>query len=234
MALALSKAQGEIRSAEKDATNPHFKSSYATLASVWDACRAALSKNELAVVQTGDFDDKGPLLITRLIHSSSAVITSTIRVRPMKDDMQGLGSAWTYARRYALAAIVGVAPDDDDDANEATRPQRQNQNPPPPKQQEKRPSQADWDRNPGWENQLVSEKQVTLLHVTMSKVGVAKDLVKAFCLEKFGKDSSKNLTRGEFQKVLLWLQNEAAPTPNQAEQAIAKAFEPLPFEKETK
>jgi hypothetical protein len=114
IAAALAKAQGEIRGAVKDSTNPHFKSKYADLASVWDACRTALSKNGLAVFQTTETTADGIFLVTTLAHSSGEWMRGTFPVQPVQNTPQGLGSALTYARRYSLAAMVGVAPEDDD------------------------------------------------------------------------------------------------------------------------
>lgn len=121
LAGALAKAQGEIRGAVKDSTNPHFKSKYADLASVWDACRLPLSKHGLAVIQTTEPTDNGRVrVITTLAHSSGQWVRGTLDVAPTQNTPQGMGSALTYCRRYALAAMVGVAPDDDDDGNAAS------------------------------------------------------------------------------------------------------------------
>jgi len=121
LSTALAKAQGTIASAKKDRENPFFKSSYADLASVWDACRKPLSDNGLSVVQTTDITDKGVFLVTMLAHASGQWISGILPIRPVKDDPQGMGSAITYMRRYALAAIAGVAPEEhDDDGNEAS------------------------------------------------------------------------------------------------------------------
>ena len=119
LAEALSKAQAKITGALKDSANPFFKSKYADLASVWDACREQLSANGLAVIQTTDVDPEGVLVITTLAHSSGEWIRGRLRMVPTKSDPQGVGSCLTYARRYALAAIVGVA-QVDDDANAAS------------------------------------------------------------------------------------------------------------------
>lgn len=116
IAGALAKAQGVVKGASKDATNPHFRSKYADLASVWDACRAALSENGIAVVQGPSSNDDGSVsVVTMLCHSSGQWMSETLSVKPVKADAQGIGSAITYLRRYGLAAMVGVAPDDDDD-----------------------------------------------------------------------------------------------------------------------
>lgn len=114
LVTALAKAQGRIQPAIKDKKNPHFKSSYADLSSVWDACRSALSENGLAVIQTVETHDKEPVLITTLAHSSGQWMRSEMPIITQKMDPQGIGSALTYYRRYSLASIVGVAPEDDD------------------------------------------------------------------------------------------------------------------------
>ncbi len=123
LATALAKAQGSIKGAIKDAENPHFRSKYADLASVWDACRKELSTNGLSVLQAprGVATEGGWIVEveTRLMHSSGQWIADTITIPVGKPDAQGIGSALTYARRYALASFVGVAPEDDD-GNAAT------------------------------------------------------------------------------------------------------------------
>lgn len=118
---ALAKAQGQMEPAIKDSSNPHFKSKYADLASVWEACREALSKNGLAVTQTMDFVGEKQVLITTLGHSSGQWIKSIIALPIQKPGPHELGSCLSYCRRYALAAMVGVY-QDDDDANAAQKP----------------------------------------------------------------------------------------------------------------
>lgn len=125
IAAALSKAQGEIQHAAKDSTNPHFNSKYADLASVLDACREPLAKNQLSFTQLPCKMESFWVLITRLMHSSGEFMESHCPIITSKQDAQGFGSGLTYARRYALASMVGVA-QDDDDANAATKKQNQN------------------------------------------------------------------------------------------------------------
>jgi hypothetical protein len=114
LAAALCKAQAEMEGAKKDATNPHFKTNYADLASVWAAIREPLTKNGLAVVQLLRSIQGGVEVETILLHSSGQQISDVFAVPATKNDAQGYGSAATYARRYALMAMVGVAPEDDD------------------------------------------------------------------------------------------------------------------------
>lgn len=124
LAAALAKAQAVMAGASKDKTNPAFKSKYADLASVWDACREALTANGIAVVQmTRPSEAQEVIVETRLCHSSGQWIEGALAIPVTKNDAQGFGSCLTYARRYALAAAVGVAPDDDDgNAAAAARP----------------------------------------------------------------------------------------------------------------
>jgi hypothetical protein len=118
LAKALSEAQAKIKHAAKDSKNPHYRSSYASLASVQDACREQLSSHGLAVTQATILLNNQWVLVTRLMHTSGQFIESQTPIINSKGDAQGFGSALTYARRYALSSLVGVA-QDDDDANEA-------------------------------------------------------------------------------------------------------------------
>ena len=119
LSTALSKAQGLIEGAKKDAANPFFKSKYADLASVWDACRAALAVNGLAVIQSPAAEGTRVSVDTLLTHSSGQWVAGTVSVTAKEDSPQAIGSAITYLRRYALQSFVGVAPEDDD-ANAAS------------------------------------------------------------------------------------------------------------------
>lgn len=125
LAEALSKTQSEIEGAKKDSTNPHFNSRYADLASVWEAIREPMTKNGLSVAQYLDTNDHGQtFLITKLMHTSGEEIVGRYPIFLDAQNItnpQRLGSAVTYARRYALSAMLGVAPEDDD-GNEASKP----------------------------------------------------------------------------------------------------------------
>jgi len=84
------------------------------LSAVLSAGREALSKNDLAVIQTTEPSDAGIVVITTLAHKSGEWIRGKLCMTPVKNDPQGIGSCITYARRYALSAIVGIAQVDDD------------------------------------------------------------------------------------------------------------------------
>jgi hypothetical protein len=110
IAKALAAAQMEMGKALKQSDNPHFRSKYADLGNVMDACMPALNKNGIAVVQTMQDET----VITKLIHESGETLECPVPLLIGKRDMQGLGSAITYARRYGLMALAGIAPEDDD------------------------------------------------------------------------------------------------------------------------
>jgi hypothetical protein len=121
LATALAKAQAEITDAVKDASNPHFRNDYASLASVLEAVRAPLSKNGLGILQATKITSDGMILVSRLTHSSGQWVESETPLMMTKQDMQGLGSAITYARRYAVACMCGVSQVDDDGEGSAGR-----------------------------------------------------------------------------------------------------------------
>jgi hypothetical protein len=122
IASALAKAQASMKNAALNKVNPHFKSKYADLAGIRDTVIPDLAKNGIAVVQTIDTRDGNLVMLTRLIHAGGQWIESLCPI-PAGSDMQKMGSAITYARRYSLSAICGIAADEDDDANAAAAPQ---------------------------------------------------------------------------------------------------------------
>lgn len=124
LAAALAKAQGQIEGAKKSSSNPFFKSKYADLAECWNTCREALTANGISVIQMPEeINENGRLNITTMLaHSSGQYISSTLTMTVTKLDPQAMGSAITYGRRYALAAMVGLAQEDDDGEKAMARP----------------------------------------------------------------------------------------------------------------
>ena len=116
---ALVKASADIKTARRDAENPFFKSKYADLPCIVDACKNALLKNNLVVTQSTILLNGSTALVTTLHHTSGQWIRGYYPVTAMKPDPQAMGSAITYARRYALSAMVGVVSEDDDDGESA-------------------------------------------------------------------------------------------------------------------
>ena len=112
---ALINAQAKFKPAVKDAENPHFGSAFVSLTGVLNAVTDALREQRIAVLQLTDVEPDGrTVLLTRLVHESGEWIGGRYPINPVKQDPQSYGSALTYARRYALMSLVGIAPEDDD------------------------------------------------------------------------------------------------------------------------
>lgn len=123
-AAAMAKVQEGIGGAIKGNVNPAFKSKYADLTAVWEAWQAIGPAAGFSVMQFPglyDPDAKAMGMDTLVMHSSGQWVRSSLSVPLGKVDAQGYGSAATYARRYSLAAAVGICPEDDD-GNAASRP----------------------------------------------------------------------------------------------------------------
>jgi len=120
LAEALAKAQSTMQEAKQDAKNPFFKSNYADLTSVWRACRRSLTENGLSISHSTMLSDGEIILVTTLLHSSGEWQRGYYPLMLAKRDAQSMGSAITYAKRYALAAMVGVCAEGEDDDAEAT------------------------------------------------------------------------------------------------------------------
>jgi len=124
---ALAKAQGQIQVASKDKINPAFRSKYADITSVWEACREALSKHEISVTQWPIHSENNKLhLVTRIAHAGEWM-QGEFSIPVDKSNAHGYGSAVTYAKRFALSAALGIVSDDevqaDDDGNAASQAQ---------------------------------------------------------------------------------------------------------------
>lgn len=120
IATALSEFQKEVGNVTKDATNPFFKSRYASLENVISTVKPILAKHGLSYSQFPD--EEG--LTTILMHSSGEYLTASSKLLMKDATPQGQGSAITYLRRYALSAVLGIATEDDDDGEAGTKPSR--------------------------------------------------------------------------------------------------------------
>lgn len=136
LAASLACAQGAMSVAIKDSVNPHFKSRYADLASVIDAVRPHLSVNGIAFVQDVTTEPGLVCVETTLYHKSGQWLSNKLAVACKDLSPQPVGSATTYARRYALMALCGIAPAEDDDGEAAQRPQAPPVRPAPVRQPE--------------------------------------------------------------------------------------------------
>lgn len=111
---ALSKCQGALSGAIKESSNPFFKSKYADLHQVWETARKPLADNNLCILQPIKAINDKLYIVTILGHASGQWMKSYTPIKSQKDDAQSMGSAITYARRYGLAAMIGIAQMDDD------------------------------------------------------------------------------------------------------------------------
>lgn len=111
---ALAMAQAEVENASKVAANPHFKSRYADLAEVLNTVRPVFARHGISIMQSTSFDGATVSVTTVLGHKDGGWASSCASCVPAKTDAQGIGAATTYLRRYALAAIAGIAQEDDD------------------------------------------------------------------------------------------------------------------------
>lgn len=184
LAKALNGAQAMQNAAKKDALNPFFKSRYATLESVWEACGEALEKNGLSIAQTvGFLPEAGPTLITTLLHISGQWIEGEQPLASKGLSPQELGSAISYARRYGLSAMLGIVEEDDDSEaamNAAPRPQ----------QSVPKPQGVASEAKPA---PVISEAQRRRLMAIQHKSGMPDEAVKAL-IAKYGFASSKDIS----------------------------------------
>ena len=120
---ALAAAQSEVENAIKGNVNPHFKSRYADLAEVLNTVRPTFARHGLSILQSTAFDGINVSVTTTLAHAEGGWVSSCASCVPARVDAQGIGAATTYLRRYALAAMAGVA-QEDDDGNAASHQQR--------------------------------------------------------------------------------------------------------------
>jgi hypothetical protein len=150
LAVALAKAQGEIRTIGFDSTNPHFKNKYASLTAIMDGVRPPLAKQGLAIVQGASESTEGFLVETMLVHSSGEFIGNVVPVPVSKHDAQGVGSAITYGRRYGVSALLALATDEEDDGNAAAKAKPEPKAPKPErvKSAEASTPEREWDGTP--------------------------------------------------------------------------------------
>lgn len=118
LAKALSSAQAEVANPTNTAINPFYKSKYAPLPDVLNALKSVMGKYGLAAIQNPYTEDDKVLITTMITHESGEWLeTDPLALRPEKNTPQGVGSAITYGRRYALSAVLGIASEEDDDGN---------------------------------------------------------------------------------------------------------------------
>jgi len=167
-------AYGKLPNPKKNAANPAFKSKYANLEELLSVTRPVLAALGLALVQEPVSDGDRIGVHTRLLHEGGDVLDfGSYTVPLVKHDAQGAGSAITYTRRYAIAAIFGLA-QEDDDGNAAARPAAKVDKPSPDSPRTEAQSRKAW--------------------ALAKECGMDEDGLRAFMEAKTGKASSRELT----------------------------------------
>jgi hypothetical protein len=232
---ALCKAQAEYKPIKRNAVNPFFKSRYADLAQVCETLMPLLVKHGISVTQPTDDYDGVTYVQTQFMHGESGEwIRGKYPVKPIKQDPQAQGSATTYARRYALCAMAGIAVEGDDDDGAAGSGTHRQSVVQAPTQQPTQPKKAaakqsppakqvpQEDKEPEFNpDAQATEQQLDFMQAVLTKAGVGAAKV----LERFGKEKLNDLTLGECRKVVEGCTTKIAQAEAyaQAQQAQAEA-----------
>lgn len=193
LADALVKAQAEMPAVDKDGTNPHFQNRFASLDNIIAKTRPVLNRHGLAVVQFPAVSELGaPTLRTIIVHNESGEqMSADMPLFVSKQDMQGLGSAITYARRYAWAAALGIASDEDDDGNHAASSSAQAAQ----TAQQSQPSQSS-------QASTITEPQRKRLFAIAKAKNVDDETVKRLVKEVAGVDSSSAVPKAKYDALV--------------------------------
>ncbi len=199
---ALSKAQGEMKPAVMDCRNPHYNSQYASLTSVQDAYREPFARHGLLITQMVFSKDNRYSIRTVLGHSSGQWMSNVFTLLLDKQNMQGLGSAVTYARRYGISSLIGVVDTEDDDGNAAVdRPVKSQETTPAPQGKVVSPKTGEapkaFIQMPG----KVSLAQIQQLTHMTDEYSWGTDRVRAYLKTYFNVDSMKDMTQEQFKNI---------------------------------
>ena len=195
VAAALAKAQGALSTVPRTKLMQGEKYSfwYADLAACWEACRKPLADNKLAVVQLPTITDTSVVVATLLAHESGEWFRGEVAI-PVRDrSAQVVGAALTYARRYGLSALVGLASDEDLDADAIDREERRKGAP------EKRAKPPAGDAGP-----------VRVIEAAMAAKKLALKNVLDYCKTAFGKDTLAALDIQQTNILLALIRQGAA------------------------
>lgn len=204
LSKSLVETQKELKQPLKDAKNPFFKSEYVPLENVAEAITQTATKYGLAFSQYATTTESGNVSVgTIVFHESGEYIEfPPLILKPENTKPQSIGSAITYAKRYALSAIFGITSDKDDDGNKA------NGNGEPQKQPQKR-NQKQAQQNDEPDVHAIVEKYVQQLAV----LGVKREDVVEYVCNKHNVgnmfDIQPNILVGEIKQIWLKKSNEA-------------------------
>jgi hypothetical protein len=208
LAGALVQAQAKMPAVAKDSENPHFKSRFTSLDALVAATRPILNEHGLAIAQfpMTNPDTGFPMLRTTILHGPSGEqLSADTPLYLPRNDMQAFGAAVTYARRYAWAAVLGIASEDDDDGNQASQP---------PAKAAAKP-----------QAKMISDAQIRKMGATIGKlteIGESLpleypeaetwvDVLRMRLEQEYGVDSRKALTSAQASDLIDWLEMQAVP-----------------------
>jgi len=210
LAKAIIAAQSEIKVVEKEAVNPFFKSKYADLPAIFKEYQRVFLKHGVAVIQVVE----GLGLRTTILHDSGEWMSGLATLNPVKNDPQGLGSAITYMRRYALAAICGiVSSEDDDDGNAGTGQGRHEQaknpamgHPEASKATQTQAAMAPKDAKPlpG----CISEAQAKRFFAIYRFHGKTDEESKDYLKKNYGIDHSNEIKKEDYESLCAWAEGK--------------------------
>ena len=190
LSIALAKFQGEVTNPSNTATNPFFKSKYAPLETVLNTVRPILSKHGLSVIQAPSTEESNITITTMLVHESGEYIEfPALSLKMDKVTAQGAGSSITYARRYALSAILGISSEDDDDGNIAEKQSKEN-------------DKTSKDHQALKDNSLATDSQLSLIGKLMKDKNYSAESMVSYIDKMYNKKSSKELTRQEASALI--------------------------------
>jgi hypothetical protein len=218
---ALALAQGEMKPAVLDMKNPHFNSRYASMTSIQEAYQGPLHRHGLSIVQQVFSDDSRFFIRTVLGHTSGQWMASVFELVTDRKNMQSLGSAITYARRYGISALIGVVDTEDDDGNAAVgKPdtsrnqmtRREPNRPVIPEAISTHPSQPLAQKPEPAEEaaSILSSDQLARLFAIAAEQMWTKNDLRHYMFGKYHTDSTKKLTLQQYDELCRTMQSMSA------------------------
>lgn len=200
LAAALSKFQGEVKNPPNSANNPFFKSKYAPLDVVINTIKPVLAKYGLSYIQMPGGDGEHVTCSTILMCEGEWLESDVLVLKADKITAQGAGGAITYARRYQLTAILGLAGEEDDDGNAATYGDKGfTKNTSKPLSNSKPPYKAPQptENTTG----ILNDKQIQRLYSIAHAAGIDHPTVLTHILAKFKAKSTTELSKSQYDEM---------------------------------
>ena len=222
LATALAKAQGELRNVTRDQTakvetrtGGTYQYTYTELSTVIDSVRAVMASNGLAYFQAPGADGQDVTVTTILAHQTGEYLESSLTLRAKDALPQSVGSAITYARRYALLAAVGLAPEDDD-GQAAQGDDR-------PVQGEYRPRTESVQTTPR-KGGKITAAQASRIFTIAAKASQDLDELRSYFASR-GWPSTKDMPQSAFEDVCERIEAGTIPKPERQKNDITSAKE---------